>query len=61
MKDELIDNLNAKIERNRRLSTSVLNLLGINKFFTLMKSFKQPDISDFDEADSIKNFLKSFS
>ncbi|RYY26771.1 MAG: hypothetical protein EOP41_04340 [Sphingobacteriaceae bacterium] len=58
MKDELIDRLNAKIERDQKRSASVFNLQGINKLFTY---FKYPELPDFAEFNSIKSFLRSFS
>ncbi|RYE11837.1 MAG: hypothetical protein EOP44_00310 [Sphingobacteriaceae bacterium] len=61
MKDELIDNLNAAIERKHKTTASALNLLGINKVISLIKSFKNMEMDNFDEVNLIKNFLRSFS
>lgn len=58
MKDELIDHLNAKIERDQKRSASVFSLNGINKLFP---PFKHPELPDFTEFNLIKNFLRSFS
>lgn len=61
MKDELIDNLNAKIERDRKFMTSVFNLLGINALQTLLTRFKYVELPDFTDVSPIKNFFRSFS
>lgn len=61
MKDELIDNLNAKIERDRKITVSIFNLLGINALQTLLTRFKYVELPDFTDASPIKNFFRSFS
>ena len=59
MKDELIDNLNAKIERDQKLVA--FDLPGINKFYAWITRFKYPELFDLTEINLIKSFLRSFS
>lgn len=63
MKDELINTINKKVSKNRRLLTaSAFSLAGINVLVTLMIThFKHPEMINMTDATLIKSFFWNFS
>jgi len=63
MKDELINTINKKVRKNRRLMTvSAFSLIGINILVTLLITHvKHPEVINMTDATLIKSFFWNFS
>ena len=63
MKDELINTINKKVSKNKRmLAASAFSLIGINVLVTLMIShLKHPEVVNMTDATLIKSFFWNFS